>query len=214
MAIANGVILCLAFIVGLLSSQVSWSGYGLLGLGVALAIASRNKRWHRVSLLRKPAGVWLVAGLIGLLAHFYVQMRTPTPLPNDISRWMTDTKNESALVTVQGTIQSPPRLTRSQRVQLWPQCTTGSGNPNPRNQSAIGSSASLKPDIPKILSNCSHNTKTEPSEILTNLGPKMLYRTQHPAWLPPAIDQHHASPDAAAIASRNSGNPSFWRCSK
>lgn len=143
MAIANGVILCLAFIVGLLSSQVSWSGYGLLGLGVALAIASRNKRWHRVSLLRKPAGMWLVAGLIGLLAHFYVQMRTPTPLPNDISRWMTDTKNESALVTVQGTIQSPPRLTRSQRVQLWLEVNQVStviqeGKPTPTSQPVSG----------------------------------------------------------------------------
>ena len=111
----SGVILCLAYIVGLLSTVVSWGGYGVVAVGIGAAIAL--PRFWRIG--PKP-GMWLVAGVVGLLATFYFQLRTPQPAANDISHFVLsgNGNNQEHIVTVQGRVATTPRLTRSQRGQF------------------------------------------------------------------------------------------------
>jgi competence protein ComEC len=60
---------------------------------------------------------WLLAGLCGFLAVLYFQMQLPQPGQNDISR-LVGTTEDVQVFTVEGRIASPPRMTRSQRVQF------------------------------------------------------------------------------------------------
>ncbi|MES1026181.1 ComEC/Rec2 family competence protein [Gloeocapsa sp. BRSZ] len=107
----NAAILCLAFIAGLLSTTFVWGGYAVLAIGIVASIFA--KRLWRSS---PKSHIWLIAGIIGLSASLYLQIRTPQPAANDISRLIT---NEQQVVAVQGEITSTPRLTRSQRGQFW-----------------------------------------------------------------------------------------------
>ena len=121
----SGVILCLAYIVGLLATAVSWGGYGVLALGIGAALltlaAGRLRQFWRVS--PKP-GVWLATGVIGFLATLYLQARTPQPTANDISKFIPSAEGtQEQLVIVQGKVASTPRLTRSQRGQFWLEAT-------------------------------------------------------------------------------------------
>ena len=123
MTSAGVIVLCLAYILGLLMTALPYGGYGLLGFGVAiaaifslpLAVPLRRLRSHV-----KPI-VWLMAGAIGLLASFYLQWRVPVPAVNDISQFvqLANTENQKQLVTVSGKVLSTPRLTRSQKVRFW-----------------------------------------------------------------------------------------------
>lgn len=123
MTSASVIIICLAYILGLLMTAVPYGGYGVLGLGVAIAaifalplpVCFRNLR-SKV----KPA-IWLTAGVIGLLASFYLQWRTPTPAPDDISQFLSlvNPANQEQLATVSGKVLSTPSLTRSEKVRLW-----------------------------------------------------------------------------------------------
>ena len=65
--------------------------------------------------------IWLIAGLVGLLATFYFQLRVPQPETNDISRFIPNdnNSNQKQLVIVRGEVASKPRLTRSQKGQFW-----------------------------------------------------------------------------------------------
>lgn len=107
----NTAILCLAFIAGLLSTAFVWGGYAILAIGIVASVFI--KRLWRGS---PKAQVWLIAGIIGLLASLYFQARTPQPAMYDISRWIA---NAQQVVTVQGKVTSTPRLTRSQKGQFW-----------------------------------------------------------------------------------------------
>ena len=60
---------------------------------------------------------WLLAGLCGFLAVLHFQMQLPQPGQNDVSR-LADESGEMQVFTVEGKIASPPRITRSQRVQF------------------------------------------------------------------------------------------------
>lgn len=121
-----GIILCLAYLVGLLITAVPWGGWGLLVVGCVLAVIL--PRWWRTG---PPWGVWLAAGGIAFLATWYFQLRVPQPGLNDISRLIPNSGTESQMVTVTGKVISPPRLTRSQKVQFElaaRQLTTSGGN--------------------------------------------------------------------------------------
>lgn len=119
----SGVIICIAYILGLLSTSVAWGGYGVLVLGIAAAILSSfgrtSKLYNRFGQI-KPQ-LWLIAGLIGFLATVYFQLRIPQPAANDISRFVAsaDVTPGRQVVTVQGEVASTPRLTRNQRSQFW-----------------------------------------------------------------------------------------------
>lgn len=115
----RGVIFCLAYILGLLATAVSWGGY--LVLAVSIGAAFVIPRFWRVGL---KAPLWLIAGIVGLFATLYLQARTPQPGVNDISKFVAaDRTYQEQIVSVQGEVASTPRLTRSQRGQFWLQAT-------------------------------------------------------------------------------------------
>ena len=116
------IIICLAYIVGLLSTNLfsSTTGFtpgqlailavGFTGLGITLAIALRKRK-------RIPHSIWVVAVIVALLSVLYFQFRIPQPAFNDISYQVTAT--ESELVTVTGKVLTEPRLNDSQRLKFW-----------------------------------------------------------------------------------------------
>ena len=112
----SGVILCLAYILGLLSTAFPWGGYGVLAGGVVAAL-SIPRIWRTGPRLN----IWLVAGIVGLLASLYFQMRVPQPQPNDISEFVSTSTiaTEKQVVMIEGKVTSNPRLTRSGRSQFW-----------------------------------------------------------------------------------------------
>ena len=125
MASANSVVLCIAYILGLLSTNLVWGGYALLLLGIVAAGLSFfcRRTSYRNKLLSsfwqvKPQ-LWLVAGLVGFIATIYFQVRTPHPSANDVSKFATPAQ----VVTVRGKVASTPRLTRNQRSQFWLEAT-------------------------------------------------------------------------------------------
>jgi competence protein ComEC len=118
---ASGVILSLAYILGLLSTATAWGKLVLLVLGVGAAIIL-PKFWRTAPKLR----IWLAAVIVGFLASLYLQVRMPHPAANDISKFIptSDVRPQEQVVTVQGKVASVPRLTRSQRSQFWLQTTS------------------------------------------------------------------------------------------
>lgn len=136
----TGVTICLGYILGLLFTAVPWGGVWILLLGVLGAIVLRKRQITARQLAQKtqPADtktqpvqntwqnlptprVCLVAGLVGLLATFYFQVRIPQPDAKDISKFVPpgNNSNQEQLVIVRGEVASNPRLTRSQRGQFW-----------------------------------------------------------------------------------------------
>jgi len=126
---ANGALLSLAYIFGLLLTavlgsptlSVPWTKYGLLSLGVGvlgIVAAITIPRFWRTG--PKPR-LWVVAGIVGALAIVYFQARVPKPASNDISQFVRSPQGtvQEQVVTVQGTVKSMPRLTRSSKVQFW-----------------------------------------------------------------------------------------------
>lgn len=132
---SSGVIICLGYILGLLFTAVPWGGVWILALGLVGAILFRKRKlppqqpesngktktslqsWQLTANYR----VWLVAGLVGLLATLYFQWRVPQPGTKDISQFVPsgNSTNQQQLVIVRGEVESSPRLTRSQRGQFW-----------------------------------------------------------------------------------------------
>lgn len=119
MSQTSGVVLCLAYILGLLSTTISGGGIGMLALGIGAAIAA-PRYWRSGPRPR----LWAVAGIIGLLATLYFQVQTPYPGANDVSKFVVpDGVTQTQTVAVQGKVDSLPRLTRSQRGQFWLRAT-------------------------------------------------------------------------------------------
>ncbi len=127
MAAVGGIILCLAYIVGLLSAAVMSSvaegrfsfilALGLGGLGLAAAFII--PRFWRTG---APRRLWLTAATVLFLAPLYFQLTVPQPGKNDISQFVaaqTSGNVQEQIVTVRGKIASTPRLTRSKRAQFW-----------------------------------------------------------------------------------------------
>lgn len=138
---ASGVIVCLGYILGLLLSGFPGGGFWVLGLSlVGTIIFKRRTKIGRKtpqnqgsaiaksktpppitsSALPHPR-IWLIAGLVGLLASFYLNYRTPQPTSNDISKLVPpgNNSNQEKLFIVRGAITSVPRLTRSSKGQFW-----------------------------------------------------------------------------------------------
>ncbi|EKQ69140.1 ComEC/Rec2-related protein [Leptolyngbyaceae cyanobacterium JSC-12] len=106
-------IACIAWIVGLLFTAIPFGGWILLGVGI-LATLLVPHFWKTAL----SAKLWLVAGVIALLANGYFHLRLPQPQNHDISRLLSPT--ESALtVLVTGNISSLPQLTRNHKAQFW-----------------------------------------------------------------------------------------------
>ncbi|BAZ04337.1 ComEC/Rec2 family competence protein [Calothrix sp. NIES-3974] len=136
----SGVVIALGYIFGLLAIALPGGGFWLLLVGLVSAIivrriyvlARQSRRTRNgqlaksqfspllVSKLPHPR-IWLIAGLVGFLASFYLQWRTPQPSANDISNFVQsgNSSNQEQLFTVRGRVLSVPRMTRSQRGQFW-----------------------------------------------------------------------------------------------
>ncbi|HEY9631926.1 MAG TPA: ComEC/Rec2 family competence protein [Coleofasciculaceae cyanobacterium] len=132
---ATGALLSLAFILGLLSTAslglltraVLWKvdsfvflSVAIFVLGVVAAIAV--PRFWRTG---PRARLWIAAGIVAALAPIYFQMRVPQPTSNDISQFVRSASGtvQEQVVTVQGKVESIPRLTRSSRGQFWLKAT-------------------------------------------------------------------------------------------
>jgi len=137
---ASGVIICLGYVLGLLFTAVPKGGLWVLALGVIGAVLFKIRRHtpRKASQIKKnplantkaapqlqqPAlkpRVWLVAGVVGLLASLYFQWRVPQPALDDISKFIPveNGNHQEQLFIVRGVVTTTPRLTRSQKGQLW-----------------------------------------------------------------------------------------------
>ncbi len=115
MSQVSGVVLGLAYILGLLSTAVPWGGVGMLALGVGIAIAV-PRYWYGGPRPR----LWVIAGTVGLFAALYFQVQIPYPGVNDVSKFVTaDGAAQAQVVTVEGKVETLPHLTRSQKGQFW-----------------------------------------------------------------------------------------------
>lgn len=123
---AVGVVLCLAFVLGLLvtgiGGQVAGWPIGAIALPIlGLALAFLMPRLWRTG---PRALLWLAAGVVGLIAVLYFQMCLPHPAVDDISTVLATPAlaegeaQAAPAVEVQGFIETPPRLTRSQKIQF------------------------------------------------------------------------------------------------
>lgn len=124
MSQTSGIVLCLAYIFGLLSTTVKYGGYVVAAVGIGTAIVLKYKervsdRHTSVTQTKplKPA-ILLAASVVGFLATLYFQARVPYPATNDISQFVRSDAQQQ-VVTVQGEIASLPRLTRSYKGQFW-----------------------------------------------------------------------------------------------
>lgn len=107
MSRTSGVLLCLAYIMGLLLVPVPGGNYGILVLG-AIAAFILPRYWP----MGPKSGMWLLAAILGFLAGFYFHFRTPQPPVINLSNWISEP------VTVQGKVLDEPQLTRSQRIRF------------------------------------------------------------------------------------------------
>ncbi|PSB27009.1 competence protein [Stenomitos frigidus ULC18] len=114
MTATGAVVLCLAYVLGLLVTKVPLGGYGVLALGVGLAFVIKHF-WRTAP----KSWVWLVAGLLGLFASLYCQFRLPQPAATEISRLIPPANAPKQEWVVVGEVDSVPQLTRSQKAQFW-----------------------------------------------------------------------------------------------
>ena len=135
----SGIIICCSYILGLLFTAIPWGGVWILLLGVVgavffrriyanlrqFALKKENAVTKQKTVVNNWAGtphprIWLIAGVVGLLATVYFQFRVPQPGIKDISQFADgDNSNLEQLVIVRGLVDSNPRATRSQRGQFW-----------------------------------------------------------------------------------------------
>lgn len=114
------IVLCLAYAIGLIVTVEPWARWGLilifipLGLGLP-RIWRKGPDWQ----------LWLVAGAIALCAGLYLDLRTPQPAANDISKYIPTTaeRGTAQFTIVQGVVDSYPHVTRSNNSQFWLKAT-------------------------------------------------------------------------------------------
>jgi competence protein ComEC len=123
MAAVNGAVLGLAYILGLLLTALpgQFAGIPLGAIALLLTGAIASFVLPRFWKTGPQSRLWLAAGLVGLLATFYFQSRLPDVAESDISNQISDydPTAPAQLLTVQGKIDTPPRLTRKQKVRFW-----------------------------------------------------------------------------------------------
>ncbi len=199
----SGVIICLSYILGLLFTAVPGTGLWVLGLGVVAAIIFKirslqlRKRAHlkknfvtntkttpQALQLNHAPMVWLIAGVVGLLASVYFQSRIPHPGINDISKFVpSDNDNrQEQLFIVRGQITSTPHLTRTQKGQFWLAATQLDEvrNDNGRAGVSKGVTGKLYVTVPLLQA-----TGLHPGQQIAVTG--VLYKPQ-PASNPGAFD--------------------------
>jgi competence protein ComEC len=126
MGVAAGLLWASAYGAGLFLVSVGvrhlgwplWMGVAIVGLSLlgtgGLAALVLPHRWR----LGPTAAQWLGAGAIALLATLNYGLRYPAPGPLDISHLLQG-EAAGAQQVVWGQVQEMPRLTRSDRGQVW-----------------------------------------------------------------------------------------------
>jgi len=130
---ASGTLLSLAYILGLLLTAsfgppyraVPWQEYSLLVVGVIVLGGVAAIAFPRFWKIGPKPRLWLAVGIIAALALIYFRLRVPQPASNDISQFVraADGIVQEQVVTVQGKVESLPRLTRNQQGQFWLEAT-------------------------------------------------------------------------------------------
>ena len=110
------ILLCLAYVIGLLVTFNPWVRWGIL-VGAIPVIWLLPKIW-------KKSPNWqllLVAIAIAGCASFYLELRIPKLAANDISKYIPATaeRGTSQFTIVQGIVDSYPHITRNQNSQFW-----------------------------------------------------------------------------------------------
>ncbi|OLP19494.1 competence protein [Leptolyngbya sp. 'hensonii'] len=129
---AAGIILCLAYILGLVATVIPQKilGFPAGGIGVlalCLGIGRTVPYFRRRGVSTR---LWVFAGVMGLLASLYLTIRIPQPAGNDVLRSISQDGEKPHLVTIRGNILSTARLTRSQKAQFWLQASHLEENPS------------------------------------------------------------------------------------
>jgi competence protein ComEC len=110
------IVLCLAYVIGLLITFNPWVRWGLIVAAIPLA-------WMLPRIWKKsPTWQLLLVGIaIAGCASFYLELRIPQPAANDISKYIPATaeRGTAQFTIVQGTVDSYPHVTRSQNTQFW-----------------------------------------------------------------------------------------------
>ena len=111
----QGVILCLFYIAGLLSTAKPETAYGLPLLGI-VAVFVMPKIWR--SGPRSP--FWILTGTIGFMAAIYFQLRVPQPSENDISHIVVqmEENGQENEIAVRGEAIDIPQLNRNNKVRF------------------------------------------------------------------------------------------------
>jgi competence protein ComEC len=112
----TAIVLCLAYIVGLIVTCNPWVRWGLLIVGILLVwllprFWQKSPNWQFL----------LVAIAIAGSASFYLELRIPKLATNDISTYIPATaeRGTNQFTIVQGVVASYPRVTRNQNSQFW-----------------------------------------------------------------------------------------------
>ncbi|MCW6034823.1 ComEC/Rec2 family competence protein [Spirulina subsalsa FACHB-351] len=87
------------------SLALIWLILGAVGAFLLPRVWRSGPRW----------GAWLLAGLMGAIAVFYLQLRTPHPSPQDISTLLVNPPNQIELT---GQILTPPQPNRNNRIRF------------------------------------------------------------------------------------------------
>jgi competence protein ComEC len=110
------IVLCLAYVMGLLITFNPWVRWGLLVAAIPIAwilprIWKKSPKWQLL----------LIAISIAGCASFYLQLRIPQLAPNDISKYIPATaeRGTAQFTIVQGSVDSYPHVTRNQNSQFW-----------------------------------------------------------------------------------------------
>lgn len=192
MNLADGALLSLAYIFGLLSTAIlglptqtiSWQEYGLLAAGICIlgiiSAIALPKFWRTGPQSR----LWLLAAIIAALAPIYFQTRIPQPASNDISQFVRSNSGtvSEQVVTIQGKVNSAPRLTRSSKGQFWLEATQLNEVESSENTGAASKSVrgKLYVTVPLLQA-----TGLYPGELVSVTG--VLYKPK-PALNPGAFD--------------------------
>ncbi len=108
----TGILWCVAWIVGLLTTQVSW-----LTAVCAIAFVITGITLRKLRPAKFQIEPWLIAALITGVAVGWYHFRTPQPQASDISRYVSAIDRQ--IVSVMGTVDALPRTTKSGKTQLW-----------------------------------------------------------------------------------------------
>jgi competence protein ComEC len=110
------IVLCLAYVVGLLVTFNPWVRWGLIILAIPLAW-QLPRRWKQ----SPPWQFLAIAIAIAAVASVYLEWRVPKIAANDISTYVAATaeRGTTQFTIVQGTVDSYPHITRNQNSQFW-----------------------------------------------------------------------------------------------